>query len=158
MSGIRRVKVGALVYEATDTNIAGGTLVIPSTTAATLPGKQGMQIAGDAAIDCLGICINDVVTAANQEALQYPTGPAPMSAQGMDLTVPDVTSTVENDGVFPAVYTAVAVAYGRPLACAAGGKVREWVAGDGAAANIGWCAQVGGMSAAGGIGLARILR
>jgi hypothetical protein len=157
MAGVVRRKTGAQVLECVDANLAGGTVVIPSTTATTQPGTQGMKAATDAAQNVLGVCINDCVTAANQAALQYPTGPAPMSAVSIDLTIPDVTSTVEDNGEFDVQYTAAAVAYGAKLCAAAGGKVRAWVSGtDSPAAIIGHCTQVGGVSSAGGTGRAFI--
>lgn len=145
-----------LVYEAVDANLAGGLMVVPSTTA-TESGLQGIKAAGDAAKNALGISAKDCVTAANRDALSEGTGAAPLSAPFVDNSVPSATTTVYNMAVGLLTYTAAAVAYGAKLACAANGAVRAWVAADGADAMIGWCAQPGGVSAAGGPGLARIL-
>ena len=145
-----------ITYEAVDANLNGGELVIPSTTATTDPSLQGIKVAGDAALNVLGVVSKPCVTNANQAAAQQGTGAAPGSYPFADAGVPSATATVYNNVVCQVTYTAVAVPYGARLAAAAGGAVRAWVAGDGAAAIVGWCAQPGGVSSAGGLALARI--
>ncbi len=154
MAAITKVSSGdAQTYEAVDANLAGGVLVIPSTTA-TVSGLQGIKVATDAAVNVLGVSLRSAVTAANQAAAQVGTD------QGyplLDVSVPDATLVVESHGVYPVTYTAVAVAYGTKLCAAANGAVRAWVSGtDPASAVIGWCANPGGVSSAGGVALARI--
>lgn len=151
MSGLVKNNVEDLTYEAVDANLVGGNLVIPSTTA-TVSGLQGMKVAGDGAANCLGAVNKDCVTEANRAALETGSGPAPGNFPFADASVPGATAAVYNRGVYKLQYTAVAVAYGARLACAAAGKVRAWVSGDGAAAIIGWCAEPGGVSSAGGTG------
>ncbi len=144
---------GDLVYEAVDANLASGVMVIPSTTA-TVSGLQGIKVAGDAAKNPLGASATAAVTEANRAAAEQTT-----DAQGWSVTslaVPNATVTVYNDFVGLLTYTAVAVPFGAKLACAAAGAVRAWVTGDGADALIGFCAQPGGVSSAGGLNLARI--
>jgi hypothetical protein len=155
MSGEVKRNVGDVVYEAVDANLVGGTLVESSTTA-TVSGLQGMHPAVDASKKVLGVVSKDCVTEANRAALESPTGPAPMSVVGIDLTIASATSAVYNDFFGKVTYTAAAVAHGARLAAAANGAVRAWLAADGADAVIGWCAQPGGVSAAGGWALARI--
>jgi hypothetical protein len=155
MAAITRHSSGdAETYEAVDANLAAGVLVIPSTTA-TNSGLQGVKVAGDAAPNVLGVSMRSAVTFANQAAAEVGTG-----SDGypfVDVAVPDATLAVENHGIFPLTYTAVAVAYGARLCAAASGGVRAWVSGtDLADAIVGWCAEPGGVSSSGGVALVRL--
>lgn len=145
-----------ITYEAVDANLNGGEVVIPSTTATTDTSLQGVKVAGDAALNVLGVASKPCVTNANQAAANSGTGAAPGSYPFADAGVPSAQLAVYNNVVCLVTYTAVAVPYGAKLAAAAAGAVRAWVTGDGAAAIIGWCAQPGGVSSAGGQALARI--
>lgn len=156
MSGTLQRREGNFVFEVVDANLGSGNMVIPSTTATSDPSLQGIKVAGDAAKNALGVLVNDCVTVANRDALQYPTGPAPMSNVGIDFTIPEATSTVWERGETVVRYTAVAVPYGAKLACAAAGAVRAWVTADGADAMIGHCTAIGGVSSAGGLARAFI--
>lgn len=153
MVSIPRVQKADVVFEAITANVRGGRMVIPNTTATTT-GAQGATEAGDAALNCLGVAYKDAVTVANRAAQENSTTGAPGSFPLADFTVPDCTFTAGRQGYYPVVFTAVAVAYGVKLACAASGAVRAWVSADTAAAIIGECAQVGGVSSAGGVGVA----
>lgn len=156
MAAITRVASGdAQTYEAVDANLAAGVLVIPSTTA-THSGLQGVKVATDAAVNVLGVSLRSAVTFANQAAAQSGSS----GSDGypfVNTAVPDATLTVESHGIYPLVYTAVAVAFGAPICAAAAGAVRAWVSGtDSAASKVGYCANPGGVSSAGGVALARI--
>lgn len=155
MGAINKVSHGDdLVYEAVDADLAEGVLVIPSTTA-TVSGLQGINVATDAARDVLGVSAKSCVTEANQATDS--TGNEGYGYPFVDASVPTARTTVYSHAVVPVTYTAVAVDYGDRLCAAANGHVREWVSGtDPADAIIGWCAQPGGVSAAGGVALARI--
>lgn len=153
MSGLVKNNVEDITYEAVDANLVGGNLVIPSTTA-TVSGLQGMKVAGSAAVNVLGAVNKDCVTEANRAALETGSGPAPGNFPFVDASVPGATAAVYQRGFFKLVYTAVAVAYGVKLCAAANGQVRAWVSGtDAVDSIIGWCAQPGGVSSAGGTGL-----
>lgn len=142
------------VYEAVDADLAAGVLVIPSTTA-TQSGLQGIKAATDAAVNVLGVSSRSAVTAANQAADEEGTNS--FSFPFADVSVPQPTLTVYSHAIVPLTYTAVAVAYGVKLCAAASGHVRAWVSGtDPASAIIGWCAQPGGVSGAGGVALVRV--
>jgi hypothetical protein len=151
MAGINKVVTGDQdVYEAVAV-VDGGNLVIPA-AGATLPGKQGITKAGDAAKNVLGVAARRAEPVASQNLTST-------DADGYPVTYPNPVSeltTVYRSAVVPVVYTAVAVGFGAKLAAAANGQVRAWVAGDGADAIIGECRQVGGVSASGGVGLALI--
>lgn len=155
MPSINRVQEADVVYEAITANVRGGRMVIPNATATTT-GAQGATEAGDAALNSIGVAYKDAVTVANRAAQENTTTSAPGSFPVTDFTVPDCTFTAGRSGYYPVVFTAVAVAYGVKLACAASGAVRAWVSGDTAAAIIGECAQKGGVSSAGGVGIALI--
>lgn len=143
-----------IVYEAVDANLNAGVVVIPSTTA-TVSGLQGIKVAGDAAVNVLGVSAKSCVTEANQAA--DAVGTEGYGYPFVDASVPTARTTVWNHAVVPVTYTAVAVAYGTRLCAAASGAVRAWVSGtDPADSIIGWCAQPGGVSASGGVALARI--
>lgn len=155
MAAIAKVNKGDdLTYEAVDANLAAGVIVIPSTTA-TESGLQGIKVATDAAVNPLGVSSRSAVTAANQAA--DAVGNESYGYPFADVSVPQPTLAVYSHGVFPVTYTAAAVAYGTKLCAAAAGAVRAWVSGtDPASSIVGWCAQVGGVSSAGGVALARI--
>jgi hypothetical protein len=154
MSAIQKVSKGDdQVYEAVTANLAAGVLVIPSTSA-TVSGLQGIVVAADAAKNVLGVSAKSCVTEANRAAAEQ--GTLSDGYGFTDVSVPNATTTVFSHGVVPVTYTAVAVPYGAKLAAAAGGAVRAWIAADGPDAIVGHCRVVGGMSAAGGVGLAFI--
>lgn len=160
MSGvIKRITGGDLaqVYEAVDANLSAAKLVVSSTTHGEFwPNLQGIKVAGNTALDVLGVSAKDAVTAANRPALESSTSTDPTASNILTIGIPSSEVTVYNDCIALLTYTAVAVPYGAKLAAAAAGAVRAWVAGDGAAAIVGWCAQPGGVGAGGGLALARI--
>lgn len=157
MPGVVKRNIADVVYEAVDANIVGGQLCVPSTTA-TVSGDQGVATAGAVALNVLGVASKDAVTEANKLALTQGTGPAPGLYPFADASVPSATLTLYNNCFCLVTYTAVAVAYGTKLKTAANGAVAAWVSGtDSPAAIIGFCAQPGGVSSAGGTALARIL-
>lgn len=152
MAGINKVVTGdADVYEAVAV-VDGGKLVVPA-AGATLPGKQGITTAGDAATNVLGVAARRAEPVASQNLTST-------DADGYPVVYPNPVSeltTVYKNAVVNVTYTAVAVAFGVKLAAAASGNVRAWVSGtDPAHAIIGECRVVGGMSGAGGKGLALI--
>jgi hypothetical protein len=139
---------GPPTYEAL-TNIVGGQLVVPQAGATSDPSLAGIQPAGDAAVNCLGVAAQDCITVANRAALE--TGGVTGYGGGWnvtDVSVPGATTAVYEETEGYLTYSA-ACAHGAKLACAANGAVRPWVSGDGAAALIGHCSQPGGVSAAG---------
>jgi hypothetical protein len=152
MAGVPKTRIGHDdVYEAVAT-IPGGRLVVPA-DGATNPGKQGIDLAGDAAVDVLGVA----------SRLAQPTPEVVESETDADgypsLAVSPVNElvTVYKRCVLKVEYTDDgAIDFGAKLAAAADGMVRLWVTGDGAAAMVGECRVVGGMSADGGVGLAYI--
>ena len=152
MAGINKVASGYDdVYEATVV-IEGGILAIPA-AGATNPGKQGIAIAGDAATNVVGVTARRAEPVANQNLVGTDGDGYPIAYAN---PVSELT-TVYKQCVAPVTYTAVAVAFGVKLCAAAGGNVRAWVSGtDPAHSIIGECRVVGGMGAAGGVGLAFI--
>lgn len=141
-------------YEAVDANLAAGVLVIPSTTA-TVSGLQGIKVATDAVVTVLGVSANSAVTHANQAAAQV--GTEGYGYPFVDASVPSELVTVYRRCIALVTYTAVAVTFGTKLCAAASGSVRAWVSGtDNVASIIGECRVVGGISSAGGLGLAYI--
>lgn len=153
MPSTQKINTMDIVYEAVDANLAGGVLVIPSLTA-TVSKRQGIKVATDAAKNVLGVTSTAAVTEANRAALENTTDAYGFA--GLNQGVPDATVTVWNDAWVYVTYTASAVAFGDKLCAAAAGSVRKWITADGADAIVGWCAEPGGVSAAGGIALARI--
>jgi hypothetical protein len=154
MSAINKVAKGQdQVYEAVDANLAAGVVVVPSTTP-TVSGLQGIKAAGDAAKNSLGVSARSCITEANRAAME--TGDTGYGYPFVDASVPNATTAVYKAAVVPVTFTAAAVAFGVKLAAAANGAVRAWASADGADAIIGECRVVGGMSAAGGVGLAYI--
>lgn len=143
-----------LVYEAVDANLEGSRMVIPSTTP-TVSGLQGITVAGNTAKNALGASATYAVTEANRAAAENTTDSAGFPVLNVG-GVANATVTVYNQFTGLLEYTAAAVAYGDKLACAADGKVRKWVTADDADAIIGFCAEPGGVSSAGGWALARI--
>lgn len=138
------------VYEAVAV-IDGGTLVIPAAGAVN-PGVQGINKAGDAAKNVLGVTARRAEPVANQNL----TG---TDGDGYPTTYPNPVNeltAVYKRCVTDVTYTAVAVAYGAKLAAAANGLVRAWITADGADAMVGECRQIGGVSASGGSGKAYI--
>ncbi|MGE5612686.1 MAG: hypothetical protein ACM3UO_00225 [Bacillota bacterium] len=152
MSGINKVSSGHdRVYEAT-VAIEGGLLVVPA-AGATNPGVQGIALAGATALNVLGV----TAVRAEPVASQGLTG---TDSDGYPITYPNPVSelvTVYKQCEAIVTYTAVAVNFGDKLKAAANGQVAAWVSGtDSAAAIIGECRQVGGVSSAGGKALAYI--
>jgi len=151
MAGVNKVSHGHDdVYEAVGV-VNGGNLVIPA-TGATNPSLQGVNVAGDAAKNVLGVASRRAEPVANQNL----TG---TDSDGYPVTYANPVNelvTVYKQCVTHVVYTAAAVGFGAKLAAAANGAVRAWVADDGFDAAIGECRVVGGMGAAGGSGLAYI--
>lgn len=139
------------VYEAVDV-VDGGQLVVPK-TGATNPGKQGITPAGDAALLVLGVAARRAEPVASQNLVST-------DGDGYPVTYPNPVNeltTVYKHCKVKVQYTAAAVGFGVKLCAAANGKVRAWVSGtDNVASIIGECRVVGGMSAAGGWGLAYI--
>lgn len=152
MAGVTKVRTGEDdVYEATEV-IEGGQLVVPA-TGATNPGKQGAAVAGDAAVNVLGVASRRAEPVADQD-LESTDG------DGYPVVYPNSVNelfTVYKQAVVPVQYTAAAAGYGVKLAAAAAGKVRAYVAGtDPVDSVVGECRVVGGMGAGGGTGLALI--
>lgn len=152
MTGVPRTQSGdAIVYEATEV-IAGGLLVVPA-AGATNPGVQGIAKAGATALNVLGVTSRLAEPVANQNLTAT-------DGDGYPVVYPNPVSelvTVYKNAVVDVTYTAVAVAYGVRLKTAANGQVQAWVSGtDSAAAVIGECRVVGGMTGAGGVGKALI--
>lgn len=134
--------------------ILGSKLVIPQTGATSDPSLQGVIVAGDAALNCLGVLEHDVVPVSIRASFEQSTAGFDAAYVVTDASVPGATSAVYHDAEGLLTYTA-ATAYGAKLACAAAGAVRPWVSGDGPAAQVGWCSQPGGVAGA-GVGLGRI--
>lgn len=157
MAGVVKSRIGDDdVYEATAI-VNGGDLVIPAGgtgVGAVNVGKVAITQAGATALNCLGVAARRAEPVANQ-ALSGTDG------DGFPVAYPNPVSeltTVYKHCVTTVVYTAVAVPFGTALKTAAAGQVQAWVSGtDSAAAIVGYCRVVGGMSAAGGAGLALIL-
>lgn len=151
MAGANKVRTGHDdVYEATAT-VLGGQLVVPAGTA-TNPGLQGIGPAGDGSDNCLGVAARRAEPVGSQNL----TG---TDADGYPIAYPNPVNeltTVYKRAVVPVTYTAAAVGFGAKLASAANGAVRAWVAADGPESMVGECRVPGGMSAAGGTGLAYI--
>lgn len=151
MTGVPKVRIGHDdTYEAT-VAIDGGVLVIPA-TGATNPGVQGIAIAGDAAKNVLGVTSRRAEPVANQNL----TGTDADGYPFVNVNPVNELVTVYKRAVVKVTYTAAAVAYGVKLAAAANGAVRAWASADGPDAVVGECRVVGGMSSAGGAGLAYI--
>ena len=160
MAGVVKTRQGDDdVYEAI-TAVNGGDLVVPSTVGVTNPTVQGIAQAGAAAANVLGVAARraEPVTSQNLSGTD---------ADGFPVAYPNPVSeltTVYKHCVTTVVYTAAAVAFGTKLQAAANGQVQAWVPqgatyaqGAGNANQIiGECRVVGGMSAAGGPGLAYI--
>lgn len=134
--------------------IAGGLIAVPNATATSDPSLAGFGLAGDAAKNALGVTEHDTVPVSLRAAQENTTAVYDAGYNVTDLSVPGATTTVYND-VDGFVTYAAAVGHGAKLACAANGQVRAWVTADGADAEIGWCTQPGGVTAA-GKGRARI--
>jgi hypothetical protein len=152
MAGIVQVSSGdADVYEAT-TTVDGGMLVVPGGSA-TNPGLQGIAPAGAGATNCLGVALRRAVPVGSQTTTGTTSDGYPFAAPN---AINELTTVVKATKV-PVVYTAVAVAFGVKLKCAANGQVAAWVSGtDAANLIVGECRVVGGMGSGGGVGLALI--
>lgn len=156
VSPVYQGKNGNVVTMEALTAVLGGQLVIPQ-TGATTSGCEGCQPAGAGAANCVGVASSDGVPTSAQAG--YVTGTSAYDAGYplIDTSVPDPTVAIYNDVIIPVTYTAVAVAYGASLKCAASGAVAAWVSGtDAANLIIGRCMQPGGVSSAGGVALALI--
>jgi hypothetical protein len=157
MPSINRIQEADVVFEAVNGNVTGGLLVVPDTTATTTGARGAKTNNTDKALNVLGVALKDAVSVANRAAQENSTTPAPGSFPLTDFTVPDCTFTVGDHGFYPLVYTAAAVADGAKICAATAGKVRAWVTGtDDPAAIIGHCAQKGGVSSAGGVGVSHL--
>lgn len=151
MAGVPKVSHGHDdVYEAVSV-VNGGNLVIPA-NGATNAGVQGVAPAGAAATNVLGVAARRAEPVANQNLSGTDADGYPVS----NVNSVNELTTVYKRCVVPVVYTAAAVAFGQKLVAAAGGAVAAAAAGTDAQAIVGECRQVGGVSAAGGSGLAYI--
>lgn len=134
--------------------VLGGKLAAPNATATSDPTLQGFAVAGDAALNCLGVTQQDTVPVSLRAGFEQGSSAFDAAYTQTDISVPGATTAIYNDVVGYLTYTA-ACANGALLACAAAGAVRPWVSGDGPAAIVGSCTQPGGVSAA-GVALGRI--
>ena len=168
MAGVNKVRTGHDdIYEATVV-ITGGELVVPA-AGATNAGVQGIAVAADGAKDVLGVAARRAEPVANQNLAAtdgdgYPVAyPNPVN----ELTAVYKGCVVPVTYASTSTYTSPGVAFGQKLVAAANGQVRPFNATDpdGAGALgpdtdprmiVGECRVVGGMGAAGGVGLAYI--
>lgn len=153
MAGVVKTRQGDDdVYEAI-TAVNGGDLVVPSSVGVTNPTVQGIAQAGATALNVLGVAARRAEPVSSQNLTST-------DADGYPVAYPNPVSeltAVYKHCVTTVVYTAVAVPFGTKLKAAANGQVQAWVSGtDSSAAVIGECRVVGGMSSAGGAGLAYI--
>lgn len=159
MAGVPKIRSGDTdrTYEAVDANVAGGQLVVPSTTA-TESTEPGATPAGANAINVLGVAATDAVTAANRAALVATSGGGPGAYPYTDVSVPPATFTVYSHCETKVQYLAgTAVAFNAPIKAAATGQVTLWVAGtDAPERAVGRCRVKGGMGTGGGVGEAFI--
>lgn len=153
MAGVNKVRTGdADVYEAVGATVNGGQLVVP-VTGATNAGVQGIEAAGDAAVNVLGVAARTAIPVADANLEGTDANGYPVT----NVSTINELTTVYKHAVVAVTYTAAAVAFGAKLAAAANGGVRAFVAGtDASDAVVGECRVVGGMGAAGGTGLALI--
>lgn len=153
MAGVNKVRSGdADTYEAVGAAIPGGTLVV-AVAGATNAGVQGIEAAGDAAQNVLGVTARLAQPTANPVDSTTDADGYPVLA----VNPVNELTTVYKHAVVEVTYTAAAVGFGAKLVAAANGEVRAAVAGtDAAEAVVGECRVVGGMGAAGGKGLALI--
>lgn len=151
MTGVPKTRKGDDdVYEAVAV-VREGRLVVPAAGAVN-PGKQGVTEAGALATNVLGVTSRRAEPVANQNL----TG---TDADGYPYTAVNPVNelvTVYKAAVVAVTYTAAAVGYGDKLVAAAGGTVAAAGATPDARTIIGECRVVGGMGAAGGVGLAYI--
>lgn len=149
------------IYEAAGSAaISGGKLVVPH-SGATNPGVQGIDTAGAAANNVLGVAARDAIPVGLQTTVAT-------DADGFPIVNPDQPNeltAVWKGCVVPVTYAAgTAVAFGQKIQAAASGDVTAWAAqtatyaqADGNADTIvGECRVVGGMGTGGGVGLAYI--
>lgn len=170
MAAINRVRKGQDdIYEASGVAaISGGILVVPH-TGATNAGVQGIDVAGDGATNVLGVTARDAIPVSAQTTVAT-------DADGFPIVNPDQPNeltAVWKGCVVPvtyastSTYTSPGVAYGQKLVAAANGHVRPYNFTDPDAAGgltadtdprmiVGECRQIGGIGAAGGVGLAYI--
>jgi hypothetical protein len=146
------------VYEAIVATLQPGVLIVPSNAVATTDSSlQGVVVAGDAALNCIGVSSHLAVPNALQLAMQSGTDPV----DGYPFVYsdgPGYEVTAYSHAILPMTYTASAVAFGAKLCAAVNGAVRAWVSGtDSPAAIVGYCTQPGGVPAAGGVYRAKIL-
>jgi hypothetical protein len=147
-------QTGPRTYEV-EGNVTGGQIVEASAVASTtgLPVCK-TSAAGSARV--LGVAFRDAVSLANRTALENGTTAYPGAFVTTDISVPDETVAVYNDAWVKVTFTG-ACGFRVPIKSAAAGAVAPFVEGtDDPKLRIGWCAQVGGVAAA-GVGLARIL-
>jgi hypothetical protein len=145
-----------LVYEnVTGAVILGGKLAVPNTGTTFDPTVQGFGVAGDAALNVLGVTEHDTVPRSLRAATENGTTSYDAGYPTYDASVPDATTTVYNDVVGYLTYT-TAAANGDKLCAAVGGGVRKALTADiTAGAVVGSCVQPGGVAAP-GVALARI--
>lgn len=152
MAGVNKTRKGHDdVYEAVAV-VNGGNLVVP-VAGATNASVQGIEPAGDAAVNVLGVAARRAEPVADQSL-------ATTDGDGYPVAFPNPVNeltTVYKQAVLDVVYTAAAVGFGEKLAAAANGEVRKFVAGtDPVDAMVGECRVVGGMGSGGGTGKAFI--
>lgn len=134
--------------------IDGGVLVAGGASTANSGGLPTMTPTTDAQQTVVGVTAAPTV---NFSAQGNATANTSYGYPAVDAGFPLATTTVYSHGIVPILFTAAAVAYGTPLVAAAAGKVRAYVSGtDNAAAIVGKCAQPGGVSSAGVVGLVRL--
>lgn len=153
MGSINKVRVGNDdVYEATEP-VAAGDLVVPA-SGATISGKQGVAVAGAAAVNVLGVASESADTDANLSDSGTGDDGYPVTT----VHQVDPLVTVYKGAVVEVTYTAAAVGYGDKIVAAANGEVAAYdsVAPDPVGSIVGECRVVGGMGSGGGKGLALI--
>jgi hypothetical protein len=147
-------QTGPRTYEV-EGNVKGGDVVEHSTVAST-SGVPVVKTSGAGSARVMGVAFKDAVSVANRAALEQGTTAYPGGFVTNDISVPDEFTAVYNDCWVKVAY-ASAVAERAPIKSAASGGVALFVEGtDDPKLRIGWCAQLGGVAAA-GVGLARIL-
>jgi hypothetical protein len=139
------------IYEAI-TAVNGGDLVVPSTVGVANPTVQGIAQAGAAAVNVLGVAARRAEPVSSQNLTST-------DADGYPVAYPNPVSeltAVYKHCVTTVVYTAAAVAFGAKLVAAANGQVAAAGAAPDSRTVIGECRVLGGMTGAGGAGLAYI--
>lgn len=147
-------QTGPRTYEV-EGNVKGGQVVVHSTLASTT-GLPRCKVSAGASALVLGVAFRDAVSIENRAAFEDGTTGYPGGFVTTDISVPDETVAVYNDTWVKVTFTG-ACAHRARIKSAANGAVAPFVEGtDAENLAIGWCAQVGGVAAA-GVGLARIL-